>query len=103
MDRLIKQLSRDEVFKIISEERDFQEKMRPHTHHEGNGSLPAHLLLMQEYLQRAISNWANYRGMAVIEALDEVRKVGALAVRCMEHNGAVKREDSNITETVSET
>lgn len=92
---LEKPLSRKDVFSIVDEERIFQDKMRPSTHHEGNASVPAHLLLMQEYLQRAITSWTNYRGMAVVEALDEIRKVAALAVRCMEQNGAVRRDCTN--------
>lgn len=93
MSRREKQISRTEIFKILEEERDFQDKMRPSTHHEGNASIPAHLLLIQEYLHRAISSWTNYRGMAEVEALDELRKVAALAIRCMEQNGAVRREN----------
>lgn len=96
-----KQLTRSDIYKIIDEEREYQDKMHPDTkHHAATSSMPAHLLIMEQYLLAARAGWVNYRGVATAEALDQLRKVVALGVRCMEFNGAVRRDEMIASEGV---
>lgn len=80
------------VFAIIMGERTYQDaqlekgrfQQRVHTVGE-------ELLLMKRYLDKAIAKYADNFGDA--PALHGIRKVAALAVRCMENHGALPREN----------
>lgn len=88
------QASRELVYQCIDGERYFQEEqtLRPDRPDMiPNLSVGDHLLAMEENLQRARLAWYSgstpHRG-----ALDFIRKVTALGVRCLENNGVVHRE-----------
>ena len=79
---------RDDVYKAISEERDFQDHkwgtIEQHPHEVG-----AWLVIIDKLVEDAkhafVSNRGNYG------ALDELRKIAAVAVACMEQHGPVHR------------
>lgn len=80
-------MDRDEVFAILSEERDYQDQKWPkpkHTH-----EVAAYLVFMQGFLTKAIAAISIEDGDR--GGLNYLRKVTALGVACMEENGAVRR------------
>lgn len=92
-------MNRGKVFGIINDERDYQDAQREsggvHPHH-GRFQKQIHtvgeeLILMKVYLDKAIAKYANNFGDA--PALHGIRKVAALAIRCMENHGALPREE----------
>ena len=85
--------SRNEVYAAVDSEREYQEYVVDPSLSEQESfdkhSLPGELVLMKLYLDRATNLWA---GRPTNEtALDCVRKIAGIAVRCMEHHGAPPR------------
>lgn len=81
-------IERGKVFAAISEERRYQESEWP----TDNKPLTVgeELLLLEEYVQIAREAWATQH-KPEYEAIGIVRKVAAIACRCMEHNGIIHR------------
>ena len=80
-------MERQEVFTLIDEERQYQ---------EGIGcpqvSLEGELLLLGDYVDRARRAYAeNFGDETETKARDIVRKIAAIAVRCIENYGAPPR------------
>ncbi len=84
-------MKRGKIFGVIVGERNFQDaqqkggRFQKEVHTVGE-----ELLLMKRYLDKAIAKYADNFGDA--PALHGIRKVAALAVRCMENHGALPRE-----------
>jgi len=74
--------TRDEVFDAINSERNYQDTRWPGHEHE----IASYLTYMQSYLNEAI-NIASKTA-----ALDALRKVVTLGVKCMEEHGAPLRK-----------
>lgn len=95
--------SRKEVYTALDSERDYQDH-RIQT--DGSTALGEHyhspeeyLVYMQDYLNEALHTAARVWGPACKPAIMEiVRKVTALGVACMEHNGAPQRKGFEIAE-----
>ena len=84
------------IFGVIMGERIYQDAQLE----KGRFQEPVHtvgeeLLLMKVYLDKAIAKYTNNFGDA--PALHGIRKVAALAVRCMENHGALPREELEIS------
>ena len=84
--------SRNEVYAAVDSEREYQEYVvEPSLADQGvnQHNVAGELVLMKLYLDRATNLWA---GRPTNEtALDCVRKIAGIAVRCMEHHGAPPR------------
>ena len=90
----IRPKTREEVYRAIDTEREYQTKMwgvedadttnRPH-------SIGEQILLIEEYAARARYEWAITKAPEVM-ALHTIRKIAGIAVNCMEHHGAPLRE-----------
>ncbi len=84
-------MKRGKIFGIIVGERYYQDvqqkggRFQKKVHTVGE-----ELLLMKVYLDKAVVKYADNFGDA--PALHGIRKVAALAVRCMENHGALPRE-----------
>jgi hypothetical protein len=82
-------VTRQEVFSVINDERIYQERkwgtlvMRPH-------EVGSWLIIMRQLLNDAERAYMSKRGN--VGALDEVRKVVAVGVACMEQHGPVMRK-----------
>jgi hypothetical protein len=92
---------RERVFEIISQEREYQEeKVIPGRRFQRNPSLGEFISLLNHYSRKAQDNWTVFSDeLQKPPALDIVREIAALAVRCMEHHGAperVTKEASNL-------
>lgn len=79
---------RDEAMDAIVGEREYQEKRwgSDHDEHESVGNF---LIYIERYLAKAKDAYVDVA--ATEAALHEVRKIGALALACMERHGAPKR------------
>lgn len=81
-------MTREEVLKIIGVEREFQElkwgTISDHGHEVG-----AWITLMRKHLNDAEAAWCEKP--SDYDALDEIRKVAALAVACGEQHGLIER------------
>lgn len=81
--------TRQEVFSVVSDERVFQDRkwgtVEEHPHEVGSW-----LTIMRQLLNDAERAYMSQRGD--IGALDEVRKVVAVGVACMEQHGPVGRK-----------
>lgn len=80
--------TRAEVYSAINGERHYQDSLWP----EGRAALSVgdFILMVEEYAARARKEWAGQL-YPETKALDHMRKIGAIAVRCMETHGAVVR------------
>lgn len=79
--------SRFEVFLTIDGERKYQDTLTDRVL-----SIGEEILLLQEYATRAREVWTEDFEYPEAEALEDIRKLAAIALRCLEHHGAPKRE-----------
>lgn len=85
--------TRTEVYAAIDTEREYQDHIWPQS--EGAELSPPHtvgedILLLDEYVQRARALWTE-EPKPESDTLNFIRKIAAIAVRCMEQHGAPKR------------
>lgn len=78
-------MSRSEVYHLINEERDYQDKKWT-VYDDSSWSISDWVVFIRRYL-KLIDTWTGHPR----EQMDEMRKVAALAVACMEFNGARSR------------
>lgn len=83
--------SREEVYKAIDSERDYQDAQRPDRFTEPVLPISGELLCIQEYLNRTNITYVTSAGETPLECLNGLRKIAAMCVRAMEHHGAPKR------------
>lgn len=80
------------VFKAIVTERKYQDSL-PATRREHRiMPLGEELLLLKEYLDRAIKNWTDAPGANPDIAKHDIRKLAGICVRALENHGAPMRE-----------
>ncbi len=84
--------TRQEVYAAIDGERAYQDQLWQRDLGTTDEGVPAFLIYMQKYLDKANDAFTGIKGDASIPALDMIRKVVALGVCAMEVNGAPKRE-----------
>lgn len=79
-------MEREKVYKIIDNEREYQDKKWINQR-----SVAEELLIMKNFLDKAQASYVGVLGESV--ALDQVRKVVAIGIRCMENNsnGVIRR------------
>ena len=82
-------MERTEVYKLIDCERDYQDSLGKARTDGQPRTVGGELILLTEYIDRARKAWTNNPGNE--KALEEIRKVAAIAVRRMEHNDTEPR------------
>lgn len=80
---------RELVYNAIDVERDYQDNLGPERTDNRPHSVYAYLVMFDSYLRKAIDGWTNNAGDKV--ALDNIRKLAAICVRCLEDHGAPHR------------
>lgn len=92
-------MNRQEVYKIIDEERVHQDSIGGSMNHQGNPTVEATLLMMEHYLAEARNKWVNGDSNA---ALEMMRKVVGIGVRCFENHGCPRRKlpKKNVKSTI---
>jgi hypothetical protein len=83
-----KRLTREEVYKLIDGERDYQEKQSKKWDHQGIPTAEAEILMMEEYMAKVRTAWVNHYDEET--SLDMIRKVVGMGVRCLENYGSEK-------------
>lgn len=82
-------MTRAEVYKLIDGEREYQNELGP-DRWEGKPHSPgAYITMLTSYLTKAQQAWTDNAGDK--ESLGVIRKIAAIAVRCMEDHGAPPR------------
>jgi hypothetical protein len=81
--------TRDEVYAVVNSERDYQEKLREVRSTNGHRTMGDYLVLLNHYIVEANQSYVKNRGPVM--SIHEVRKIAAIAVKCMEEFGAPKR------------
>ena len=89
-----------DVFRLISEERDYQDSLGSDRTDGHQHSVGEELVLLEVYLRRAFDAWADNPGDQ--QALDQVRKIAAIAVRCMENHGGRPVSSESFEELLEE-
>ena len=85
-------IPRADVYRVIDGEREYQEKL-PGNRSEDPKRIRAvseYLTMLDHYVRHAQDAWTTRAGIEV--PLQDMRKIAALAVRCMEEWGALPRE-----------
>lgn len=80
-------MTRDKVYKLIDEERDYQESLqkdRRRCRKNPQHSVGDYLVMLSEYVDRAKAAWVNHPGDWA--ALDIIRKCAGICVNCMENH-----------------
>ena len=81
--------TRERVYQAIDGERNYQEE---HVPLDGRIlSVGDEILLLESYLQKARDAWTTDFDNPELTALEMLRKVAGVAVRCLEHHGAPER------------
>ena len=78
--------ARDDVYAVINGERDYQDSLGPDRSDGVPRSVGDYLTMLTTYLRKAQDAWTNNPGDG--PALHEIRKIGGIAVHCMEDHGA---------------
>ena len=87
-------MHRKEVYKIIDQEREYQSLKWNERTTDSNGfhSITEFLVFIRDYTEEALHAESRMDEKSADEfATHNVRKIAALAVACMEQNGALKR------------
>lgn len=80
-------MTRTEVYEIIDKERDYQDSLDSDRTVGVPHQVGSYLTMLRSYMTKADQNWTDRAGDTA--ALHEIRKIAAIAVRCMEEHGAV--------------
>jgi len=90
--------TRSAAYRAIDSERDYQDNLkRGRTEFPTDGtrsvkhSVGDFVTMMQFYQSELVEAWTKNPGDA--PALETMRKIGAIAVNCMEQHGALRRAD----------
>ena len=84
--------SQDEIFQAIITERAYQKRdlVDKGWRHKGTPSVEAEILLIEEYTQKLRTAWVIGKGNE--QALDVMRKIAGIIVRCGENHGLPPRD-----------
>lgn len=81
------------VMNAVNEERDYQDSLGPDRTTSKTHTVAGYLVMFGRYLSKAEDGWTDHGGWNGDRiALDNVRKLAAICVHCMEDNGAPMRE-----------
>ena len=86
-------VARKLVYEAIDSERSYQDNfVLPERDYHSTHTLGEFILMLSQYSSQAMQKWTHrqFRNSALgnEESLHEVRKIAAIAVRCMEQHGA---------------
>src|SRR4051812_9891121 len=97
--------TRTEVYQAINTERDFQDSfVLPERQYYQTHTLGEFILMLNQYAAQTQQKWTHHSDKVdgYPESLHEVRKLAAIAVRCMEQHGAPLRELPKRTKVVED-
>lgn len=91
-------MNRDSVYDAINSERDFQETFIAEKGLKSEKTVGEYLTLIRTYCSRADIAWTFKSGDD--SALNEIRKIAAICVACMERHGVKSRENLSTAQPV---
>jgi len=77
------------VYEVIDGERDYQNNLPSDRTDNSEKTVGDYLTMLESYRRRASDAWTDNAGTQ--DALHVIRKIAAIAVRCMEEHGAYRR------------
>lgn len=80
---------RADVYRAIDSERDYQDQKWGGASYDSQKSVGDFLLYIRRYVDMAQETYST--ATDVTPTLENIRKIAALAVACMEYNGAPRR------------
>lgn len=80
----------ERVYDVIDGERDYQNSLGPDRTDGTDRTVGDYLTMFEHYRKKAVYDWASNPSNE--QALHQIRKLAAIAVRCMEEHGAPERE-----------
>jgi len=83
-------VSRKDVYEAIDSERDYQDRLSADRTDGREHAVGEYLTMLRHYLNKADEAWTMNAGD--LAALEQMRKIAGIAVRCMEDWGAPKRD-----------
>jgi hypothetical protein len=83
-------MNQEDALNLLCGERQYQESLNPKMNHKGVPTIEAEIIMMEHYLLDARTKWTTTYGNAG-PALDAMRKVAGIAVRCFENHGCPPR------------
>jgi hypothetical protein len=87
-------MTREEVYTLIDGERDYQDRLPPSRTDGSAKSVGDYLTMLRYYLTQAEAKWTSSSGN--LGALDNIRKIAGITVKCMEDHGAPERTGRNV-------
>ena len=87
---IVRRWDRAGVYEAIDSERDYQDNLRGQRTAGKAHRVGDYLLMLNEYVARAQTAWVDVAGDRA--ALDVVRKIAGICVRCMENHGCSPRK-----------
>lgn len=85
----MKTSTRAEVYSALNSERDYQDKLGSDRTDGAQHTVGDYIVMLQSYQHKLTEAWTNNAGTE--EALKVIRKIGGIAVHCMEDHGAIPR------------
>lgn len=89
-------MERSEVYELIDRERDYQERLgierSESVAQKRTLEVAEYITMLDAYVRKAANAWTFHPGSEL--ALAEIRKIAAIAVRCMENHGAPERKSA---------
>jgi hypothetical protein len=82
-------MKRRKVYELIDGERKYQDSLPPSRTDGEQRSVGDYLTMLRSYMGKADAAWTDNPGDE--QALDVVRKIASIAIRCMEDHGAPPR------------
>jgi hypothetical protein len=87
-------MNRDDVYELIDGERDYQDAL-PSTRTDGREhTVGEYMIMMQYYMAKAVEGWTMTPSDQ--KALDNIRKIAAICVHCMEDYDTPPRQIKEI-------
>jgi hypothetical protein len=83
-------MKREDVYKLIDGEREYQESLPPARTDGKEHSVGEYLVMLKVYTDKALEAWTS--GAGDTAALDVVRKCAGIAIHCIEDHGAPERK-----------
>lgn len=85
-------MERSKVYEAINSEREYQDSLRDFgTFTERKLPIAGELLILQEYIGKAVAKYVSSPGETPAECLTIIRKIAAICIRAMEQHGVDKR------------
>lgn len=84
-----------EVVNAVESERQYQDLLAPHQV-ETPLSIGEEIALLHKYLAQTLENWSEDFNYPELLALEGMRKIAGIAMRCMENHGAIPRNSMSM-------